>query len=158
MRSWTENLKFVFALAIALTALVTSAMAADAAEEIRQADIKFCNDTRARGLEGWLAPWAENGYVGDNPEVRGPAKLREFYTPLFARKELDFRWAPEKAEVFPSGDLGYTTGRWDMKYVNDKGDRVHNTGNYITIWKKQKDGSWKIHMDMGSVDPRDKKK
>jgi uncharacterized protein (TIGR02246 family) len=53
----------------------------------------------------------------------------------------------ESAMVATAGDLGYTTGKWDMQYNNDKGEQVKTHGPYVVIWKRQVDGSWKAIVD-----------
>lgn len=139
-------------LAVLILMLASFCFAADPAEAIKQADRDFCRDTRARGLEGWLAWWGEGSYLGDDPEVRGPEKLRRHYSGLFSRKNLDFQWEPTHGEIYPSGDMGYTSGRYTLSFDGQDGKPVRSTGSYLTVWKKQKDGSWKIFTDMGSPD------
>ena len=42
--------------------------------------------------------------------------------------------------------------------VGDQGlaqrEPVERTGRYLTVWKKQKDGSWKVVWDGGAADPK----
>lgn len=132
----------------------TFAFAADPKEAVMQADRDFAKATAERGLEGWLSFWGEGSYVGSDPTITGQEKLREFYKPLFARKNLKFVWSPTEGAVFPSGDLGYTTGSAEISYTKDDGTHQSGTSHYITIWKKQKDGTWKVFMDIGSNDPK----
>lgn len=57
-------------------------------------------------------------------------------------------WYPAFADVAASGELGFTTGPWE--YRENKADKEAAAfGNYITIWKKQADGSWKAAVDLG---------
>ena len=63
------------------------------------------------------------------------------------------KWYPIKAEVAESNDLGYTFGNWEM-YLKAKDTTMY--GNYITIWKKQIDGTWKYVLDAGSNTPKPK--
>ncbi|MEO7046733.1 MAG: DUF4440 domain-containing protein [Ferruginibacter sp.] len=57
-------------------------------------------------------------------------------------------WYPAFADVAASGELGFTTGPWE--YWATKADKEAAAfGNYITIWKKQADGSWKAAIDLG---------
>jgi ketosteroid isomerase-like protein len=55
-------------------------------------------------------------------------------------QELILTWSPEFADVSRAGDLGFTTGAWAS------GSRRHDMdelfGQYLTIWRKQKDGRW----------------
>lgn len=125
---------------------------ADSSDVLKNADKQFYNDTRSQGLEGWLKWFAPDGYVGNEPTVRGTEGLKQFYTRLFSHKDLGFKWSPDRAEVFPSGTMGYTTGRYTLNFTDDDGKKVNRTGNYLSMWQKQKDGSWKVMADFGSVD------
>ncbi|MGA8309112.1 MAG: nuclear transport factor 2 family protein, partial [Terriglobales bacterium] len=58
-----------------------------------------------------------------------------------------------KAEMAASGDLGYTFGNYVLKSKDKDGHAVAHYGKYATVWKKQKDGSWKVVMDMGNSSP-----
>jgi ketosteroid isomerase-like protein len=38
------------------------------------------------------------------------------------------------------------------------GKQVVRTGDYVTVWQKEKDGSWKIAFDTGDRDPEPRQK
>ena len=62
-------------------------------------------------------------------------------------------WYPAVAGMARAGDLGYTTGPWEFK--ND----IHDAkpvawGHFLTVWKKQADGSWKFAIDLGISNPQ----
>ena len=60
---------------------------------------------------------------------------------------------PTSAEVSASGDLAYTIGRWEVLTTDDSGsENSGGTGNYVTIWRRQADGSWKVAVDIGNND------
>ncbi|OGX88651.1 nuclear transport factor 2 family protein [Hymenobacter glacialis] len=54
-------------------------------------------------------------------------------------------WYPVLADAAQTGDLGYTTGPW-TSFQNDK---PQTTGEYVTVWRKQPDGTLKVVVDMG---------
>jgi ketosteroid isomerase-like protein len=61
-------------------------------------------------------------------------------------------WRPVYADVSAAGDLGYTTGPYELR--KDPGDPVAASfGNYITIWKRQPDSTWKVLIDLGTANP-----
>lgn len=62
-------------------------------------------------------------------------------------------WKPAKAEVAGSGDLGYTWGMYEVHGRNDAGKPSSRYGKYLTVWKKQQDGSWKFIVDIGNPSP-----
>lgn len=60
-------------------------------------------------------------------------------------------WKPSFADVSASGDLGYTIGSWE--YTETDSTAGKSLGYYVTIWKKQADGSWKFVFDTGTSGP-----
>ncbi|MBI4420961.1 MAG: DUF4440 domain-containing protein, partial [Gemmatimonadetes bacterium] len=57
-----------------------------------------------------------------------------------------------RADVAASGDLGYTVGLFQSRRLDAAGKPVVGTGKYVTIWRKQADGSWKAMLDLGVAD------
>jgi ketosteroid isomerase-like protein len=57
-----------------------------------------------------------------------------------------------------SGDLGYTYGTYVLtsKDKDKDGKPIVEHGRYLTIWKKQKDGIWKVAVDMDNASPKPK--
>jgi ketosteroid isomerase-like protein len=62
-------------------------------------------------------------------------------------------WTPVKADMASSGDLGYTYGNYVYTAKNKEGKMISNYGKYTSIWKKQKEGQWKVVVDMGNSSP-----
>jgi ketosteroid isomerase-like protein len=44
-------------------------------------------------------------------------------------------------------------GRYEARRRDEKGGAAVHTGTFLTIWKKQVDGSWKVVLDTGVEDP-----
>ncbi len=57
-------------------------------------------------------------------------------------------WQPIFAEVAASGDLGYSTGPWEFRQERSD-EQPAGQGHFISIWKKQPDGRWKVVLDTG---------
>ena len=55
-------------------------------------------------------------------------------------------WVPIKADVAHSGELGYTYGTYSLNIKNIGKEE----GTYCTIWKKDKNHSWKFVLDTGN--------
>lgn len=147
------------ALSILLVLLLSSLLFSQDTEKdtgsgaaVRDADTAFAQATKQSGLDGWMSFFADDAYLGTNPSIHGKLELRRFYQNLFSRRDLKFEWAPDHAEVFKSGILGYTSGRYTMSFTNFQGATVSQTGSYVTIWQKQPDGTWKVLSDFGSQD------
>ena len=46
------------------------------------------------------------------------------------------------------GNTAYESGKYKYEYT-EKGKQGKDEGYYVTIWKRQANGSWKLSMDMG---------
>ena len=56
----------------------------------------------------------------------------------------------EKTEVAGSGDLAYRRGTFKITYTNPQTKQAENgAGTYLTVFRKQADGSWKVVADFG---------
>lgn len=120
--------------------------AASPFEEIIEAERSFSRSSAVHGMKAaFLAYLAEDGIVFRPRPVNG----RAWYT---AAPETDavLTWAPAAGDVSSTGDLGYTTGPWEMR------DVVSETtyfGTYVSVWRKEGDGSWRVVADAGTVHP-----
>lgn len=56
----------------------------------------------------------------------------------------------EKTEVAGSGDLAYRRGSFTITFTNPQAKQAENSaGTYLTVFRKQADGSWKVVEDFG---------
>ena len=133
--------------------LCASAHAADKAAVLMKTDRDFAKATLERRLEGWMSYFNDTSVSMTRPPHVGTAAIRDYYGRLFADPDFKLEWHPTKGEMLPEGDLGYTTGEFEMTRKDEKGEKHVMRGNYITIWRRQPDGSWKIAGDVGSALP-----
>lgn len=123
---------------------------AQASLQLMQMDLRFAMASAADGLEGWMSFFAEDASIfpPGNPIITGIDEIRAFYEKAgFDPKRLS--WKPVKAEVSSSGDIGYTFGYWEMKDTSPD-ETISSRGKYVTVWKRQADGNWKVIADIGS--------
>jgi ketosteroid isomerase-like protein len=79
-----------------------------------------------------------------------PSKGKEALRKRFeGRSDTSFilSWEPLYENISESGELGYTYG---IHSNLDKASGSITKGTYITVWKKQTDGSWKFVLDTGT--------
>lgn len=116
--------------------------------QLMKLDLEFGVAAATMGLEGWMSFFAEDASIfpEGSPIITGVDKIRTYYEETgFDPKSLS--WKPVKAEVSSSGDMGYTIGYWE---ISTNGTDVDANGKYLTVWKKQNDGSWKVIADIGN--------
>ena len=64
--------------------------------------------------------------------------------------DLKLLWEPRHAEIAISGELGWTWGIYEARFMSDEGEEVSSAGKYLNVWRKQDDGAWKVIVDMGN--------
>ena len=99
-------------------------------------------------------PTAFERYMADDAVIyrdkNHPFKGREQINQLFANyPAATLTWEPYYAEVAAAGDLGYTLGKWIFTMDDETGEEHKSHGYYVSIWRKQTDGSWKYVFDTG---------
>ena len=132
--------------------MCVGAMAGSLEDEIMKADRDFNKATQEKRAEGWLSYFALDEAAVPDPPTAGRQAITDRYTKTFADPDFKLTWDPIKAEVFPSGKVGYTTGKYVARFKNKDGKMMESKGRYITVWRKQEDGSWKIVTDTGGLD------
>jgi len=87
------------------------------------------------------------------PIITGIPAIKAALKPMIADRNFSLTFAADKVDVAKSGDLGYSQGAYTMTYSSLKGKRVvTEKGKYVTIFKKQADGSWKNVADIFNAD------
>jgi ketosteroid isomerase-like protein len=119
---------------------------------LMEADRAFNRATTARRTDGWMEFIAEDGaMIRSTGTITGRAAIRQAMAKAFADTSFSLTWEPDQADA--SADLGYTNGHYRARFRDDKGNEAVRTGRYLTVWKKQADGSWKVVRDIGVQDP-----
>jgi ketosteroid isomerase-like protein len=70
------------------------------------------------------------------------------------RKAAPFvlKWEPEYMDIADSRDFGISTGPWEVGEYRPGTPPLY-TGYFLTVWKKQADGVWKVILDGGGTTP-----
>ncbi|MFW6089129.1 MAG: YybH family protein [Gemmatimonadota bacterium] len=123
--------------------------------ELIEADRRFAASVERSGLGAWITAFAPSGrMIADGQSYVGPEGIRRAMLPVYADTSFSITWDPNYAEVASSGDLGYTVGRYEQRTLAD-GEPVVESGAYLTVWRRQEDGSWKVKADIGNADAGD---
>ncbi len=122
--------------------------------ELARADSVFAQETARDRAAGWARHFASNGVmVRPGGNIEGRPAILDAMTRAFADTSFVLSWAPTAATASPDGQLGYTVGRYESRRRNPAGLVERETGSYVTIWRRDGDGSWKVALDVGNPDP-----
>ena len=95
---------------------------------------------------------ADEGILFRPTAVKGKQWMTEHPLPQSDNRPL-LSWYPAVAGIARAGDLGYTTGPWEFK-SDIRDAKPVAWGNFLTVWKRQADGSWKFVIDLGTSNPQ----
>jgi uncharacterized protein (TIGR02246 family) len=130
---------------------------ADSVKKAIQADEKSWNEQfKANDTEGLIGHYADDAFFvapGVKP-AEGSTAVRKAYADAHTDQNFSVNFASDKIDVAGSGDLAYARGHFSEKYTDPKTGKVMtDSGHYITVYKKQSDGSWKAVEDFAAADP-----
>lgn len=115
-------------------------------------EARFEKDVVAEGGAGFASWFADDGVALGNGKQPLIGKVAIAQSATWSPKVYQLTWTPTDAMVSPDGDMGYTWGHFEGRSKDANGNPVLTSGRYITVWRKQPDGSWKVVLDAGAND------
>lgn len=117
---------------------------------LKNSDAEFSKLSAAKGpLEAFLAYLTADAYLMQPDQIVLSGQNAVFAQYGSFPKGGSLTWEPDVAECSEAGDLGYTTGKyWSKRTVKNIPRTLE--GTYMTVWKKQSNGSLKVIADLGS--------
>ena len=144
-------MKKVFPILVALFAIAASGCAAKVDVEAERSalldtDTALSEAKAANDVERVFSYYAADASIfpPNATNVTGKEAIRPFLSQLFTIPGFALSWQPKKAEVSRAVDLGYTLGTYELTMNDPEGNPVSDRGKYVTVWKKQADGTWKV--------------
>lgn len=120
------------------------------ADEIRRIEAQWVSEYASGDAGNLVEHYAPDATLMQPgvPAVRGMDRIAAAMADAI-KDGAAFSITTEKVEVAKSGDWAYSRGTYTLAATNrrDKLDGRH-TGSYLTIYKKQDDGSWKAVEDI----------
>ena len=152
----------LFALLVASSSTVYAASkrndegVREARSAIEAANAKF-SEAFARGDIKALSSMYTSDAIAFPPDsemVRGNEAIGEYWK---ATRESGVRSAVlTTVEVSRSGDVAYEVGKVSLTIQSAGKEPVMAMAKYVVVWKRQTDGSWKLHRDIWNSLPATK--
>ena len=120
---------------------------------IRAAEAEMVKAAQARDAAKFASFYGDDAalMVPNAPLATGP-DIRQTLDQLFAAPGFSLKFEASKVVVAGSGDLGYSQGRYDLTVNDSQGRLSTEVGKYVTVFRKQADGSWKLTADIFNSD------
>jgi ketosteroid isomerase-like protein len=133
-----------------------SADTASIESSIKTQEAQWEKDYNAKDINALAGHYADDGVLGAPGDKLASNEVdrRKALQPLVDDPNLKISFASDRIEVAQSGDLAYSRGHYSMT-VTDKATNkpATGTGSYLTVYKKEADGSWKAVEDFITPGP-----
>ena len=126
-------------------------------KEIRALESAMMAAAAEKGAAGYMSFYAEDAVElpSGSQMLLGKESIGKTMT-FLDDKNNRLTWSPVHVDVSASGDLAYSFGAYEFRSIGKDGKPSIEHGKYTTVWKKQKDGKWKVVLDMGNATPEPK--
>lgn len=119
---------------------------------IRRVGDQWARHWNAKELDKLIEYYAQDAVYmpPHHAAVHGKQEIQEYLKGPMAHGVSDLAY--EVTFIRHSGDLAYDVGRYAMTVPQKDGSKRHDRGKYLTVWKRQNDGTWRIVADTWSSD------
>jgi uncharacterized protein (TIGR02246 family) len=157
-----RSLLFVALLSVATVGLTSCSMSSPPATPTTPPDNRAADEAAIRKLDAdWLTavaakdPHQSVAFYADNVSVLVPGAhmvvgkdaAEKSFAAMMATPGFVLTFNPTEIEVSRSGDFAYELGRYEFTMPDKKGKLQTDKANYVVVWAKQSDGSWKAVVD-----------
>jgi len=123
-------------------------------KSIEEVNAKYSEAIKEGNLAGAVAGYTDDATMvpPDGGLIRGKQAIEEYYKTLFqmGMKEVVLT----TVEVEGSGGTVYEIGKTRVRIQPEGQEAIQDSSKYLVIWKRQADGTWKVHVDIWSLSCR----
>jgi len=121
---------------------------------IRELDSECSKAAAAKDVERYMSCYADDAveFEPGKPMVTGKDAIRKGIDAFFAMPGFSLSFQSDKVVVARSGDLAYSYGTYAMTVNDAKGKPVNDKGKFVSAYRKQPDGKWKVVADIYNSD------
>lgn len=113
-------------------------------QEVVKAELDFASAAKTKSMKAAFLQYMDStAVVFEGGEIHNGV---EFWSKS-EESSGKLLWQPSFFAISASNDLGFTTGPWEFRPSMQ--DSVAGSGQYTTVWAKNKNGEWKFLVDLG---------
>ncbi len=143
--AWWTSVILTAALLCPIPASAAAARGGDPAalDSLVAAERAFARMSLEQGVRDAFIHWMAPDGVIFRPLATNARRAWESRGRVAAR----LAWSPVFAEISAAGDLGLTTGPWELRPDDPRLPPGH--GHFVSVWQRQGDGAWRVAVDIG---------
>jgi uncharacterized protein (TIGR02246 family) len=123
-------------------------------QALREIEAEWSKATAAKDVERIVSFYAPGGVncPANEPMETSIDAIRAGQKKFLGKPGLTLTSEVRRVEVSRSGDLGITHGTDSWSATDEKGRQTSDKGKWITVYRKQADGKWKVILNIGNSD------
>jgi len=122
-------------------------------QPLMEADRQFAVETRTGGGKAFMSWFADDAVTLSNGKAVVQGKQAISRGCDWDAKDYQLLWSPDGARIGTSHDMGVTWGGYEGHTRDHQGNPVVTSGRYITVWKKDTAGKWRVVLDASNEAP-----
>jgi uncharacterized protein (TIGR02246 family) len=117
---------------------------------IRAASAAWSKAAQSKDLEKSLSFFADTAILmaPKSSAVEGKENIRKVWQQMLALPGPGLSFLSTRVEVARSGDLAWEQGTYEFATRDERGETTIERGTYVTVWKKQPTGDWRVVGDI----------
>lgn len=141
-------------LSLAACAPQARTSAAGEQETVKAADAALQQAVAAKDLDKIMVHYADDAVLmpAAEPVINGKAAITEEWKHILAIPDLENTSKLARVEVAAANDLAYTMGSYRSRMMGEAGSLVDEPGKWLSIWRRQPDGKWRIIVETYNTD------
>jgi uncharacterized protein (TIGR02246 family) len=122
---------------------------------IRDNEAAWVKDWQAKDPDKIVSHYSPDAVllVANVPAMKGSDAIKSGIAPMLKDPHMSLTFTPTVVVIAKGDDMAYTQGVYTMTYSEPKtGMTLIEKGKYVTVYKKQDDGTWKAVEDIDNAD------
>jgi len=124
-------------------------------QAIKDTEVAWAKASAAKDADKFVSFYADDGslLLQDMPIATGKDAIGKLTKGMMGDPNFALDFQGTRWDVAKSGEFGFAQGTYTMTMTNPKTKKgATDKGKYLTVFKKQSDGTWKAVEDMVSSD------
>jgi ketosteroid isomerase-like protein len=130
--------------------------AAQISDSIKAQEAQWEKEYAAKDINALAGHYAKDGALGGPGDAVALTEVdrRKALQALISDPNFKLSFASDRIEVAKSGDLASSRGHYSLTMTDKATNKpADSSGSYLTVYKKQEDGSWKAIEDFITPGP-----
>lgn len=129
-------------------------LASNEVEAVRAADAALQKAVAANDLNSIVSFYADNAILmpAAEPLIRGKEAITKEWEHILAIPNIQTKSKLVRVEASSANDLAYTMGVYRSRMMGEDGEIVTEPGKWLSVWKKQPDGAWRVVVETYNTD------